>query len=131
MKINGSPALDGASVSFPTVVICKLLDLSDDAIEDALEIARTQNTLAAHNGLLGALIAEGGDDLRALIDKTECFHTPELGEKYEHRVAIAFENGIEVIQSLASPRNVFPGPSSEEILEKFWRFTKGVVDDRR
>lgn len=65
------------------------------------------------------------------IDKAECFHTPELGEKHEHRVTIVFEGGIELIKSLASPRDAVPGLLSEEILLKLRRFMKGVVDDRR
>lgn len=71
------------------------------------------------------------DVLWTLIDKTECFHTPELGEKHKHRVTIVFKGGIGVIKSFASPRGVVPGPSSEGILESPRRFTKGAVDDRR
>ncbi|KAJ5311727.1 hypothetical protein N7476_007587 [Penicillium atrosanguineum] len=71
------------------------------------------------------------DVLWALVDKTECFHTPELGEKYEQRVTLAFEDGEVITQTLAAPLDVAPGLSNEEILEKFRRFTKGIVDDWR
>jgi aconitate decarboxylase len=71
------------------------------------------------------------DALWALIDKSECFHTPELGEKYEQRVTIAFEDGAVITKTLAVPRDVTPVLPNEEVLEKFRRFTKGIVDDRR
>jgi aconitate decarboxylase len=67
----------------------------------------------------------------ALIDKSECFHTPELGEKYEQRVTIAFEDDAVITKTLAAPRDVAPGLPNEEVLERFRRFTKGMVDDRR
>ena len=71
------------------------------------------------------------DILWALVDRTECFHTPELGEKYEQRITIAFDDGEVISQTLAAPHDVAPGLSNEDILEKFRRFTKGIVDDRR
>jgi aconitate decarboxylase len=71
------------------------------------------------------------NDLWDLVDKTECFHTPELGEKHEQRVTIAFEDGSTVTKMLAVPQDVNPGLSNEEILEKFRRFMTGIVDDQR
>ena len=71
------------------------------------------------------------DSLWALIDKIECFHTPELGERYEQRVTISFADGSVVTKTLGAPRDVSPGLSNEDILVKFRSFTKGVVDEGR
>ncbi|KAJ5439125.1 uncharacterized protein N7458_010123 [Penicillium daleae] len=71
------------------------------------------------------------DDLWDMIDRTECFHTPELGEKYEQRVTIAFKDGSTVAKTLDAPQDVAPGLSNEEILEKYRRFTEGIVDAQR
>lgn len=71
------------------------------------------------------------DGLWDLVDKTECFHTPELGEKYEQRVTIAFKDGSTIAKTLAAPWDVSPGLTNEEILEKFRRFTDGIVEAQR
>ncbi|KAJ5579718.1 uncharacterized protein N7459_005703 [Penicillium hispanicum] len=71
------------------------------------------------------------DVLWGLVDKTECFHTPELGEKYEQRVTIAFKDGSEAVKTLAAPRDVAPGLSNEEILDKFRTFTGGIIEEQR
>ena len=71
------------------------------------------------------------NDLWDLIGRTECFHTPELGGRYEQRVTITFKDGSTVTKTLAAPQDVTPGLSNEEILEKFRRFTEGIVDAQR
>lgn len=71
------------------------------------------------------------DTIWALVDKTECFHTAELGEKYEQRVTIAFKDGSEISKTLEAPRDIMPGLSNEEVLDKFRKFTEGIIDKQR
>lgn len=71
------------------------------------------------------------DSVWNLIAKTQCLHTPALGEKYEQRVTITFNNGDVISETLQAPKGVSPSLSNEEILEKFRRFTKEVIDVER
>lgn len=71
------------------------------------------------------------DPIWALVDKIECFHTPGLGERYEQRVIICFADGSQIAKILVAPRDVLPGLSNEEIVEKFRAFTEGIIDEGR
>lgn len=66
-----------------------------------------------------------------LVDKTECVHSPELGEKYEQKITIIFGDGDIISKTVHEPKGVNPSLSNEEILEKFRKFTTGLVDDKR
>ncbi|CAL5873592.1 uncharacterized protein PFLUO_LOCUS7873 [Penicillium psychrofluorescens] len=71
------------------------------------------------------------DIIWELVNKTECFHTPQLGEKYEQRVTVTVANGDSITETLRAPRDVDPGLSNEDILDKFRRYTSEVIDDQR
>ncbi|KAJ5101891.1 immune-responsive protein [Penicillium alfredii] len=66
-----------------------------------------------------------------LIDKTECCHTPELGEKYEQRVTVTLKDGEAITETLQAPHDVDPGLTNEEILQKFRTFTDGIMAPER
>lgn len=71
------------------------------------------------------------DAIWSLVDVTECFHTPELGGGYEQRITIVFQDGEVISKTLPAPQDVSPGLCNEEILDKFRRFTEGIVDEER
>ncbi|KAL1968444.1 hypothetical protein VTN77DRAFT_1973 [Rasamsonia byssochlamydoides] len=71
------------------------------------------------------------DCLWELIDKTECVHTPELDPGYAQRVTITFDGQPTLTQVLQAPRGVNPALTNEEILEKWRRFTQGLIEDKR
>ncbi|KKK20504.1 hypothetical protein ARAM_001108 [Aspergillus rambellii] len=71
------------------------------------------------------------DRIWELVNKTECYHTPELGEKYEQRVTITFSDGSIITKTLDAPKGVNPPLSNQEILDKYRKFTKGLIDDER
>ncbi|KAJ5124319.1 uncharacterized protein N7515_008144 [Penicillium bovifimosum] len=71
------------------------------------------------------------DSIWALVDKTECVHSPELGGKFEQKVTITFADGDIISETVNAPRGVNPPLSNQEILEKFRNFTKGLIDDKR
>ena len=71
------------------------------------------------------------DSIWALVDKTECVHSPELGGRFEQRVTITFADGDIISETVHAPKGVDPPLSNQEILEKFRKFTKGLIDDKR
>ena len=71
------------------------------------------------------------DSIWALVDKTECVDSPELGGKFEQRVTITFADGDIISETVNAPKGVSPPLSNQEILEKFRKFTKGLIDDKR
>lgn len=71
------------------------------------------------------------DTIWDLIGKTKCVHSPELGEKFEQRVTIKFIDGDTISETVHAPKGVNPPLSNEEILAKFRKFTKGLIDDKR
>ncbi|KAL4894253.1 hypothetical protein BDV59DRAFT_201096 [Aspergillus ambiguus] len=71
------------------------------------------------------------DIIWELVEKTDCFHTPDIGEKFEQRVTISFRDGTELSYTLEAPRGVDPPLSNDEILHKFRAFTTGLIDQER
>ncbi|KAL1983718.1 hypothetical protein VTN96DRAFT_9974 [Rasamsonia emersonii] len=76
------------------------------------------------------------DSLWSLIDKTECVHAEEMDPGYAQRVTITFEQQQEqqqgtLTQTLQAPKGVSPALTNEEILDKWRRFTEGLIEDRR
>ncbi|GES65502.1 immune-responsive protein [Aspergillus terreus] len=71
------------------------------------------------------------DVIWRLVDKTECFHTPELGGKYEQRVTVAFHDGSKISRTLEAPKGVSPPLSNEEVLDKFRMFTSDLIEKER
>lgn len=75
------------------------------------------------------------DSLWEVIDKTECVHAPELDPGYAQRVTITFDwqqqQQQTLSQTLPAPKGVSPALTNEEILDKWRRFTAGLIDDKR
>ncbi|GAE00238.1 conserved hypothetical protein [Paecilomyces variotii No. 5] len=71
------------------------------------------------------------DSIWRLVENTRCYYTPELGEKYEQRVTITFNNGSSISKTMDAPRGVEPPLTNDEILEKFRTFTRGLIDNKR
>lgn len=71
------------------------------------------------------------DSIWDLVDKTECVHSPGLGGRFEQKITITFMDGDTISQVVHVPKGVSPPLSNTEILDKFRRFTKGLIDDER
>jgi aconitate decarboxylase len=71
------------------------------------------------------------DSIWDLVDKTECVHSPRLDGRFEQKITITLMDGDTISQVVHEPKGVSPPLSNTEILEKFRRFTKGLIDDER
>lgn len=70
------------------------------------------------------------DSIWALVDKTECVHSPELGGKFEQRITITFADGEIISETMQAPKGVNPALSNQEILQKFRKYTTGLIDGK-
>lgn len=71
------------------------------------------------------------DSIWRLIENTRCQYTPELGQNFEQRVTIAFNDGSSISKTMNAPRGVEPPLTNNEILAKFRTFTRGLIDNKR
>jgi aconitate decarboxylase len=71
------------------------------------------------------------DSIWDLVDKTECVHSPQLGGKFEQRVSIKFSDGSVICNTVDTPKGINAPLSNKEILEKFRKFTKGLINDEK
>jgi aconitate decarboxylase len=71
------------------------------------------------------------DVLWELIRKTECLHTPELGEAYQQRVTITFKDHSVLTETLDAPIGFDPPLTNDAILEKWRQVTKGLIPSER
>lgn len=71
-------------------------------------------------------------EIRSLMSKIRPKYNEALDEeRWATIVTVRFRDGKEVEVSLAAPRNVSPGVTNEEVVDKWRRLVSGVLDDRR
>ena len=69
------------------------------------------------------------DDVWRLVDRADCILDEKMA--YGQKIEVTFKDGKRLTAEVKAPRGVDPALTNEEIVEKWRRLTKGVIDDER